>query len=88
LVGTIPFVTLVGVTTNGTPLQVTADMAAISGVGGNDTVKVNDAPGQFAGVLGVTTYVAVCKVFNVLRKVPNTLFNTLVALAPPVMVAV
>ena len=46
----VPFV---GVTTKATPLQVTADIAVISGVGGTDTVKVNDAPGQLAGVLGV-----------------------------------
>jgi hypothetical protein len=52
--GTIPFVTLVGVTTNGTPLHVIVVIAVTSGVGFNVTVKVKFAPVQPAAVLGVT----------------------------------
>jgi hypothetical protein len=59
----------------------------ISAVGGTVTVNVKFAPTQLAPVLGVTIYVAVWVVFCVLRSVPNTLFNTFVPLAPPVIVA-
>jgi hypothetical protein len=54
LFGTMPFVSLVGVTTNGTPLHVTVVIAVTSGVGFNVTVKVKLAPTQPAAVLGVT----------------------------------
>jgi hypothetical protein len=54
LIGTIPSVTLVGVTTNGTPLHVTVVIAVTSGVGFNVTVTVKFAPTQPAAVLGVT----------------------------------
>jgi hypothetical protein len=50
----MPFVTLLGVTTNGTPLHVTVVIAVTSGVGFNVTVKVKLAPTQPAAVLGVT----------------------------------
>jgi hypothetical protein len=52
-IGTIPFVTLVGVTTNGTPLHVTVVIVVISAVGGNVTVNVKFVPTQLAAVLGV-----------------------------------
>jgi hypothetical protein len=52
--GTIPFVTLVGVTTNATPLHVTVVISVTSGVGFNVTVKVKFVPIQPAAVLGVT----------------------------------
>jgi hypothetical protein len=84
----MPFVRFVGVTTNATPLHVTVVIVIISAVGGTVTVNVKFAPIQLAPVLGVTIYVAVCVVFTVLRSVPNTLFNTFVPLAPPVIVAV
>jgi hypothetical protein len=51
--GTIPFVGFVGVTTNGTPLQVTVVIVVISAVGGNVTVNVKFVPTQLAAVLGV-----------------------------------
>ena len=54
LIGTMPFVTLLGVTTYATPLQVTVVIAVTSGVGFNVTVKVKLAPTQPAAVLGVT----------------------------------
>jgi hypothetical protein len=54
LFGTMPSVTLVGVTTNGTPLHVTVVIAVTSGVGFNVTVKVKLAPVQPEAVLGVT----------------------------------
>jgi hypothetical protein len=47
-IGTIPFVTLVGVTTNGTPLHVTVVIAVTSGVGFNVTITVNAAPTQLS----------------------------------------
>ena len=42
--GTMPFVILVGVTTNATPLQITVVIVLISAVGGIVTVTVNTAP--------------------------------------------
>jgi hypothetical protein len=54
LFGTMPFVSLVGVTTKGTPLHVTVVIAVTSGVGFNVTVKVKLAPVQPEAVLGVT----------------------------------
>jgi hypothetical protein len=83
----MPFVGFDGVTTNATPLHVTVVIVIISAVGGTVTVNVKFVPTQPAAVLGVTIYVAVCVVFCVLRSVPNTLFTTLVPLAPPVIVA-
>jgi hypothetical protein len=54
LSGTMPFVTLVGVTTNGTPLHVTVVIVVISAVGGTVTVTVNGAPSPQSALLGVT----------------------------------
>ena len=52
--GTIPFVPLVGVTVNNTPLQLTPVIAVTAAEGFTDTVTVNAAPvPQFADV-GVT----------------------------------
>ena len=44
--GTIPFVTLVGDTTNKSPLQETLLIAVISAVGLTDTTTVNGKPTQ------------------------------------------
>jgi hypothetical protein len=54
LAGTIPSTSLVGVTTNCTPLHVTVLIAVISGVGFNVTVTVKFVPTQPDAVLGVT----------------------------------
>jgi hypothetical protein len=54
LIGTMPSVIFEGVTTNGTPLQVTVVIAVTSGVGFKVTVTVKFAPVQPAAVLGVT----------------------------------
>ena len=86
--GTMPFVILVGVTTNGTPLHVTVVMVVISAVGGKVTVSVKFAPIQPAAVLGVTIYVTVCVVFVRFSRLPNIVFTLSVADAPPVTVPV
>ena len=52
--GTIPLVMLVGVTTNGRPLQTTVVMVLISAVGGIVTVTVNGLPSPQLNILGVT----------------------------------
>jgi hypothetical protein len=86
-IGTIPFVTFVGVTTNGTPLHVTVVMAVTSGVGFSVTITVNAAPTQLPDC-GITVYVTVCVVFVRLLKEPNTEARLFVADAPPVTVPV
>ena len=85
--GTIPLVTLVGVTTNPTPLHVTVVIAATSGVGFSVTITVNVAPTQAPDV-GVTRYVTVCVVFVLLLNKPYTVVGLPVTLAPPVTVPV
>jgi hypothetical protein len=87
LIGTMPFVTLVGVTTNATPLHVTVVIAVTSGVGFNVTITVNAAPVQLPDN-GVTLYVTVWVVFVRLLNVPNTVARLFVADAPPVTVPV
>ena len=67
--GTTPFVPLVGVTVNNTPLQLTPVIAVTLAVGFKVTVKVNVEPTP-QGELGVTTYVAVTVVLVVLVRVP------------------
>ena len=42
----MPLVLFVGVTTNPTPLQVTEEIAATSGIGFSITINVNMAPTQ------------------------------------------
>jgi hypothetical protein len=86
-IGTIPFVTLVGVTTNGTPLHVTVVISVTSGVGFNVTITVNAAPVQLPDN-GVTLYVTVWVVFVRLLNNPNTVVGLFVADAPPVTVPV
>jgi hypothetical protein len=86
--GTTPFVTFVGVTTNGTPLHVTVVIVLISAVGGNVTVNVKFVPTQLAAVLGVIIYVTVCVSFVRLRRLPNIVVTLFVADAPPVTVPV
>jgi hypothetical protein len=54
LFGTIPFVTLVGVTTNGTPLHVTVVIAVTSGVGFNVTTIVNGVSSPQRVEVGIT----------------------------------
>jgi hypothetical protein len=85
--GTIPFVEFVGVTTNGTPLQVTVVIAVTSGVGFNVIITVNAAPVQLPDN-GVTLYVTVWVVFVRLLSRPNTVVGLFVADAPPVTVPV
>jgi hypothetical protein len=58
LIGTIPLVWFVGVTTNGTPLHVTVVIAFTSGVGFSVTITVNAAPTQLPD-FGITVYVTV-----------------------------
>ena len=81
--GTTPFVTLVCVTVNVTPLQVIALIAVIAGVGLIVTVTLNTKPVQLP-VIGVTKYVAVLAMLVVLASVPmmSDLGDTCVA--PPV----
>jgi hypothetical protein len=87
LIGTIPLAPLFGVTTNGTPLQVTVVIAVTSGVGFNVIITVNAAPVQLPDN-GVTLYVTVCVVFVRLLSRPNTVVGLFVADAPPVTVPV
>lgn len=84
--GTMPLVPLVGVITNGTPLQVTVVIELISAVGGNVTVTVKKVPTQPDGELGVTINVAVWVVFVRLFSKPDTIVTLLVADDPPVTV--
>jgi len=86
--GTIPSISFVGVTVNGTPLHVTVLIALTSGVGFNVTVTVKFVPTQPAAVLGVTIYVTVCVSFVRLLNNPNTVVIFSVADAPPVTVPV
>ena len=80
---------MVGVTTNGTPLQVTVLIALTSGVGFSVTVTVNELPIHPPDtVFGVTIYVTVCCVFVLLLNNPYTVFRLSVADAPPVTVPV
>jgi hypothetical protein len=72
LIGTMPFVPLLGVTVNGTPLHVTVLIAVTSGVGFNVTITVNAAPTQLSD-LGITVYVTVCTVFVRFSRLPNTI---------------
>ena len=51
--GIVPFTPSVGVTANGTPLQVTAVIALITAPGLSVTVNVNAAPTQLP-LVGVT----------------------------------
>lgn len=61
---------LIGVTVNGVPLQVVMLSLAMAGVGFIVTVTVKGVPGQAAGVVVVTVYVAVTGAFVVLISVP------------------
>ena len=67
--GTIPFVALVGLTVNSTPLQLTVVIGLTTAVGLIVTVNVNAAPVQLPDN-GVTVYVAVCVTFVGFVKVP------------------
>jgi hypothetical protein len=86
--GTMPFVRLVGVTTNATPLHVTVVIVLISAVGGKVTVNVKFVPTQLAAVLGVITYVTVCVSFVRLSNDPYTVVILLLMVAPPVTLPV
>ena len=81
--GTMPLTPLVGVTLKVVPLQITALIAVIAGVGLIVTVTLNTKPVQLP-VIGVTKYVAVLAMFVVLASVPiiSDLGDTCVA--PPV----
>ena len=67
--GTIPFVALVGLTVNSTPLQLTVVIGLTTAVGLIVTVKVNAAPVQLPDN-GVTVYVAVWVTFVGFVNVP------------------
>ena len=54
LPGTMPLVPLVGVITNGTPLQVTVDIEFISAAGSKVMVTVNGSPSPQVTTKGVT----------------------------------
>ena len=81
--GTIPFVPLVGVNVNITPLQLTPVIAAIFAVGLIGIVTVNVVPTPQLTVVGVTLYVAVCWPFVGLTKAP-LMFIAFVPVVPPV----
>ena len=80
----VPFV---GVTTKGTPLQVTVLIAVTSGVGFKVTTSVKAAPTQLPEV-GVTLYVTVWVLFVLFNNDPVTIVGLFVADAPPVTVPV
>ena len=65
--GTTPFVPLVGVTVNNTPLQLTPVIAVTLATGLIVTVTAKLAPVQVPDT-GVTVYVALCWVFVGLTK--------------------
>ena len=80
--GTTPFVPLVGVNVNNTPLQVTPVIAVILAVGLTVTVTVKVVPVQVPDI-GLMVYDAVCCVFVGLTKVPLIL-TVFVPVMPPV----
>ena len=80
--GTTPFVPLVGVTVNNTPLQLTPVIAVTLATGLIVTVTAKLAPVQVPDT-GVTVYVALCWVFVGLTKVP-LMFIAFVPVVPPV----
>jgi hypothetical protein len=80
----MPFVLLVGLTVNVTPLQLTVVIAVISAVGVIVTVKVNGAPNPQFTILGVTIYVAVLAILVVLFKVPLITLTGTLCDTPPV----
>jgi len=80
--GTTPFVPLVGVTVNNTPLQLTPVIAVTLAVGLIVTVTAKLAPVHVPDT-GVTVYVALCCVFVGLTKVP-LMFTAFVPIVPPV----
>ena len=80
--GTTPFVPLVGVTVNNTPLQLTPVIAVTLATGLIVTVTAKLAPVHVPDT-GVTVYVALCWVFVGLTKVP-LMFTAFVPIAPPV----
>jgi hypothetical protein len=79
----MPLVTLVGLTVNVTPLQLTVVIALITAVGLIVTVTVNVAPVQLPDV-GVAIYVAVLAIFVVFVNVPVMLLTALDCDNPPV----
>ena len=80
--GTMPFVPLVGVTVNNTPLQLTPVIAVTLAVGLIVTVTAKLAPVHVPDT-GVTVYVALCWVFVGLTNVP-LMFTAFVPIVPPV----
>ena len=83
----MPLMLLVGVTTKGTPLQVTVLIAVTSGVGFSVTTSVKAAPTQLPEV-GATLYVTVWVLFVLFNKDPVTIVGLFVADAPPVTLPV
>ena len=80
--GTMPFVPLVGVNVNNTPLQVIVVIAVTLATGLIVTVTAKLAPVHVPDT-GVTVYVALCCVFVGLTKVP-LMFIAFVPVVPPV----
>jgi hypothetical protein len=80
--GTIPLVTLTGVTVKAAALQADVVIAVTAGTGLMVTVTVKVDPVQLPAV-GVTVYVAVCGVLVGLVKLPLMLAAAVPA-APPV----
>ena len=74
LAGTIPFLILVGLTSNDAPLHIVVLISVITAFGFTYTTTVNVAPTQLpgAGAVGVTVYTAVRVVFVLFVKVPYT----------------
>jgi hypothetical protein len=72
--GTIPFLILVGLTSNDAPLHIVVLISVITAFGFTYTTTVNVAPTQLpgAGAVGVTVYTAVRVVFVLLVKLPVT----------------
>ena len=82
--GTIPFVEFTGVTLKNTPSQLTAVIAVITAVGFKVTVTVNVEPVQDPDI-GVTIYVAVCCVLEVLVNSPLMFTDPLPVVTPVIL---
>ena len=83
--GTIPFVEFTGVTLKNTPLQLTAVIAVITAVGFKVTVTVNVEPVPQLTLVGVTIYVAVCCVLEVLVNSPLMFTDPLPVVTPVIL---
>ena len=66
-------------------LQTTCVIPVITTIGFTVIVTVKTDPLQFPGEFGVTRYVAVLGILELLPSVPNIPFTAVIWLAPPVM---